>query len=215
MNSPFQKASLLIVFLCLTACQSVYFNAMEKVGFHKRDILVDRVEDARDSQVDAKDTFKSALSRFQSVLSVEETDLQEKYDVMDSEFNEAEDAANKVSERIESIKDVAEALFEEWHEELGQYTNAKLKRQSEQKLNDTKSKYQQLMQAMRRAEDKMEPVLSALRDQVLFLKHNLNAQAIDAMKGELADIQSNVSRLIKDMEKSINESEEFIAQLEK
>ena len=215
MNASLKKISLLIFCLSLSACQSMYFSAMEKVGIHKRDILVDRVGDARDSQVEAKETFKSALDRFQTVLSVEETDLQEKYDVMSDEFNDAEKSSTKVSERIDEIKDVAEALFDEWHDELDQYTNDKLKNQSQKKLNATKSKYEQLMQTMRRAESKMAPVLSALKDQVLFLKHNLNAQAINAMKGELANIQGDVSRLIKDMETSIAESEAFIAQLEK
>jgi hypothetical protein len=188
---------------------------MEKVGIHKRDILVDRVGNARDSQVEAKETFKSALERFQSVLSVEDSDLQEKYDIINSEYLEAEKSSIKVSERIDEIKEVAEALFDEWYDELDLYTNKSLKNQSKQQLNDTKTKYKQLMRSMRRAESKIEPVLSALRDQTLFLKHNLNAQAINTMKGELANIQGNVSRLVKDMEKSIAESEAFIAQLEK
>ena len=193
----------------------MYFSAMEKVGIHKRDILVDRVGDARDSQVEAKETFKSTLEQFQAVLNIEETDLQEKYDVMSDEYNDAESSSIKVSDRINDIKDVAEALFEEWHDELDQYSNDSLKNQSQQKLNTTKSKYEQLMQTMRRAESKMAPVLSALKDQVLFLKHNLNAQAINAMKGELANIQGDVSRLVKEMETSIAESEDFISQLEK
>ena len=32
------------LWLGLTACQTVYYSAMEKVGVHKREILVDRVE---------------------------------------------------------------------------------------------------------------------------------------------------------------------------
>ena len=36
--------------LVLTGCSTVYYNTMEKLGFEKRDILVDRVENARDAQ---------------------------------------------------------------------------------------------------------------------------------------------------------------------
>ncbi|MCG8316172.1 MAG: DUF2959 domain-containing protein [Pseudomonadales bacterium] len=196
-------------------CQSAYYNAMEKVGIHKRDILVDRVEEARDSQVDAKETFKSALERYQSVLNVERTDLQDKYDVISDEYESANDAATEVTERINAIENVAEALFEEWQVELAQYSSRELKAKSQRQLTDTKKKYQQLMRAMRRAESKMKPVLTALHDQVLFLKHNLNAQAISSLKGELTSIQGNVSRLVQEMEKSIAESEAFISQLEK
>lgn len=214
MKTHVAKLMLILACLSLSACQSAYYSAMEKVGFHKRDILVDRVEEARDSQVEAKETFKSALDRFQTVLNVERTDLQDKYDAISEEYEAASEAATDVTERIDAIEDVAEALFEEWQDELDQYSSRDLKIKSQRKLSDTKRKYSQLMQAMRRAEGKMQPVLAALKDQVLFLKHNLNAQAISSLKGELSTIESNVSRLIREMEKSIAESEAFIAQLE-
>ena len=63
---------------------------------------------------------------------------------------------------------------------------------------------------MKRAKSKIEPVLSTFRDQVLFLKHNLNAQAISSLQGELVSIESNVKSLIKEMEKSIKEADSFI-----
>lgn len=209
------KTTLIMICLSFLGCQSAYYNAMEKVGVHKRDILVDRVEEARDAQVEAKETFKSALERFQTVLNVERTELQDKYDAISDEYEAANESAGEVTDRIDAIENVAEALFEEWQDELAQYSSRDLRVKSQRKLNDTKGKYQQLMRAMRRAEGKMQPVLSALKDQVLFLKHNLNAQAISSLKGELSSIQGNVSVLIKEMEKSIAESEAFIAQLEK
>jgi hypothetical protein len=49
-----------------------------------------------------------------------------------------------------------------------------------------------------------------LRDHVLYLKHNLNAQAIASLKGEAANIQDEIARLIKDMNASIAQADEFI-----
>ena len=66
---------------------------------------------------------------------------------------------------------------------------------------------------MHRAESKMAPVLSALKDNTLYLKHNLNAKAIGALEGEFHDIQSDVNSLIKEMSNAINESQSFIASL--
>jgi hypothetical protein len=101
-------------------------------------------------------------------------------------------------------------LFDEWQAELKQYTNQDLMRASEKKLNDTRRRYQQLIQAMKRAEKKIDPVLSAFRDQVLFLKHNLNAQAVASLQKELSTIEVDVTTLIKDMEASIAEADKFI-----
>lgn len=40
--------------LCLGGCSSAYYKTMENFGVEKRDILVDRVEEARDAQDDAR-----------------------------------------------------------------------------------------------------------------------------------------------------------------
>jgi hypothetical protein len=66
---------------------------------------------------------------------------------------------------------------------------------------------------MRRAEDKMQPVLNAFRDQVLFLKHNLNARAIAALEGTVASLEAEVATLILDMEASIEEANRFIDEM--
>lgn len=174
--SQFVKTILIgALFVLISGCQSMYYGAMEKVGYHKRDIMVDRVEEVSEAQEDAKEQFASALDRYQQLIKIEDQDLLDKYNALNDEFENSQEAAEKVSKRINAVEEVSEALFAEWEEELALYTNAGLKRQSARKLNATKQKYAQLMKAMRRAEAKMTPVLNALQDQVLFLKHNLNA----------------------------------------
>jgi ElaB/YqjD/DUF883 family membrane-anchored ribosome-binding protein len=184
---------------------------MESFGIHKREILVDRVEEARDSQEDAKEQFQSALERFSEVLGYDGGDLEEKYNQLKTELDRSEDRAQDVHKRIVSVEDVAEALFKEWESELNDYSNVNLRRKSEEQLTATRRRYDQLIRAMHRAESKIEPVLQPLRDQVLFLKHNLNAQAIASLEGELGAIETDVALLIKDMEASIAEANEFIA----
>ena len=81
-------------------------------------------------------------------------------------------------------------------------------------LADTRRQYKQLIDAMNRAEAKIAPGLVVFKDQVLYLKHNLNAQAISSLKGELKTVESDVTELIKAMEKSINEANAFIKTIE-
>ncbi|RRJ83044.1 DUF2959 domain-containing protein [Aestuariirhabdus litorea] len=208
------RAALVLAALLLAGCQSAYYSAMEQVGIHKRDIMADRVEEARDAQGEARDQFKSALERYRSVVTVEDQPLADKYDELNSEYEASRDAATEVSDRIAAVESVSEALFDEWREELKLYSNASLRKQSQSKLVATERKYQSLIKAMRRSEARMQPVLSVLQDQVLFLKHNLNARAIDALKGELKTIQTDVGRLVAEMERSIAESEAFLKTLQ-
>ncbi|QJD59759.1 DUF2959 domain-containing protein [Pseudomonas sp. gcc21] len=207
---------LLCAFLvtALTGCQSAYYGAMEKVGVHKRDIMVNRVGSVQDAQTDAKEQFESALAQFRSIIQIKDQDLAARYDRLNDEYEDSKAAAKSVIDRIDAVEDVSEALFDEWEEEIELYSNANLKRQSAAKLSQTRRQYQGLIKAMRSAEARMAPVLQAFRDQVLFLKHNLNARAIDSLQGELGTIETDVAQLIREMEKSIAESEAFISSLQ-
>lgn len=198
----------------LAGCQSAYYSAMEKVGLHKRDILVDRVEDARDSQQQAKEQFKDALERYRSVVQVQGDELEERYEALNSEFEASEQSARDVRNRIEAVEDVANALFKEWKQELGEYSNAKLKAASAKDLEHTQKDYRVLLQRMKAAEKRIDPVLDVLRDQVLFLKHNLNARAIGALQGEYRTLEGNVDQLLADMQRAIDEADVFIRQLQ-
>jgi hypothetical protein len=200
--------------LLLSGCSSAYYGAMEKIGIPKRQILVDRVENAREAQQEAKQQFASALEQFLAVTKVPTTELKATYDRLNDEFKRSETRAQAVRDRIAAIDDVARALFEEWNAELSQYSNATLRAQSQRQLDATRRRYGELMRVMNAAADRMDPVLGTFRDQVLFLKHNLNAQAISALGSTTRDLQQDITRLIAEMEKSIREADAFISTMQ-
>ncbi len=197
----------------LASCTTAYYRALETVGIEKRDILVDRVEEARDSQADAKEQFTSALDRYRSVVNIDGGDLEEIYDRLAAEFERSEASAQAVDERVAALESVAADLFDEWEDEIDQYSDAGLRRQSQQLLTRTRGDYGRLMAAMQRAEATMDPVLTLFRDQVLFLRHNLNARAIGSLETELADIERATASLIEEMERAIAEASRFIEAL--
>ena len=207
------SVSMLVLTLTLTGCQSAYYSAMEKVGVHKRDILIDRVEETKDSQQESQEEFKSALERLTTLIDFNGGELQDTYNQLNDDYESSLKAANEVSTNINKVEDVAEALFDEWSDELEQYKSASLKRESSKKLAATKRQFDQLLSSMRSAEGKMEPVLTSLHDNVLYLKHNLNAQAVSAIKGEFTNLKRDIQLLMNDMNKSIADSNKFIEQM--
>ncbi|MFW6303427.1 MAG: DUF2959 family protein, partial [Candidatus Sumerlaeota bacterium] len=140
--------------------------------------------------------------------------LEEKYDKLQTEYNRAEARADDVHERIAKVEHVAKALFKEWEKELDQYSDATLRRQSERRLEATQDRYETLISAMKEAEDRIPPVLNTLRDRVLYLKHHLNARAIGALEDELDEIESDVSVLLEDMDRSIREANRFLESMD-
>lgn len=206
---------LLMTSLGLSACDTVYIATMDKLGYAKRDLLSSRVKSARDAQEEAKKDIQSALEQFGKVVAYHGGDLETTYKKLSSELQNSEDSAETVRKRIEDVESVADALFSEWETELGQYSNAGLRRKSEAKLTQTKARYKDMLGAMNRAEQRIDPVLKPPRDQVLYLKHNLNAHALAAMKGELVKVDAQVDRLVREMNHSIAEADKFIQTMEK
>jgi len=213
--SPSRLALVCLVTAGLSGCSSAYYGAMERLGFEKRHILADRVEEGRDAQHEAQEQFESAFERFKTATRFEGGDLEDTYEALDRDYRRSEERAEAVREKIRSIEGVAGDLFEEWEEEIQQISRADLRRRSSARLAETRTRYDRLLTAMKRAERKMEPVLTAFRDQVLFLKHNLNASAIASLESDSAEIQDEVDALIRDMQRSIREADAFLAELEK
>lgn len=199
----------------LTACSTMYYSGLEKIGIPKRDVLVYRVEKARDTQEETREQFKSALEQFSAATNFKGGDLEGIYKKLNGEYEASVNKAKEVRSRIEDIENVSAALFREWEQEITQYSNPALKRSSQDRLTETRSYYKQLIAAMKNAELRIQPVLTVFNDQVMYLKHNLNARAIASLKGELKTLQSNVSTLVAAMEKSINEANTFISNMEK
>jgi hypothetical protein len=187
---------------------------MEKMGKPKREILVERVNETRQAQEEAKTQFRDALTQFLAVAKVDGGELQVKYEQLAAELKGSEAKAKAVHERIAALDSVATALFAEWKTELGQYTSDALRSQSEAQYRVTLERYQKLTAAMQKATARMDPVLATFRDQVLFLKHNLNARAIAGLSGMARDLQRDIGKLVVEMERSITEADAFIRNMQ-
>lgn len=197
-----------------SGCRSTYYSAWEKLGKHKRDLLRDRVDAGREDQRDVEEQFQTTYERFKELSGYDGGDIEPAYQKLNRDYEACEKRAEEVRERIDSIEQVASDLFEEWEEEIGLIQNAALRRDSQSKLRTTQKRYGQLIQSMQSAETKMEPVLVAFRDQVLYLKHNLNAQAIASLEGTTVEIQRDIDLLIRDLRTSIQEADRFLETLE-
>ena len=175
-----------------------------------RDLLVNRVEAARDMQTDSAEEFKSALEEFKSVTNFSGGDIESKYNSLNSTFERCEEAAEKVTNRVNRVEAAANKLLAEWRDELNDYHDPAIKSNAERQFDETRLQAEKLLAALRAVERKTEPVLGAFRDQVLFLKHNLNMQAISSLQQTTTEIEQDVTALINEMEAAIAQAEQFI-----
>jgi len=215
---PAQKALCLSsgVFLCLAllaGCTRTYYKTMAAFGKEKRDILVSRVKDSKKEQQEAKEQIKTTMESFQELTGFQGGQLEKNYKKLNGEYEKAADSAKKLHDRINSIDQVSNDLFKEWQKEIDGMGNRKLKRQSEAMLRSSRLQEASYLKSMRQTEARMTPVLTAFHDQVVFLKHNLNARAIGSLKGTSARISTDVDVLLTSLDGSIAQADALIQSL--
>lgn len=206
--------SLTAVVLLTAGCSSAVYSAYEKFGVYKRDLLKKRVLAARDEEKKAGEQFQDALTKLRAMYGNTGTDLEKAYDQLKSEYDSSVTHADAVHKRVREVETVAADLFKEWEKEIQEISTESMRSGSREQLRLTRSRYEEMHISLKRAEESMTPVLTKFKDHVLYLKHNLNAQAIATLKGQAVSIQTEIARLIEDMNKSIQRADEFIKQMQ-
>lgn len=199
-----------MVGLLWSGCRSTYYSMWETLGKEKRHLLRDEVENAREDQAKASEEFKDALTRIKELTGFQGGELENVYLQLKDDYEDCESRASVIDDRIANVEQIAADLFVEWEEEIGQMTNASFRSNSRQSLARTRERYNQLHRAMVQARSRMDPVLSRLNDYVLYLKHNLNAQAVGALGSEMGRIEADVDMLVRDIERSIEAADTFL-----
>ena len=205
--------SLIVFALLLSGCQSTYYKAMSTLGKEKRDILVSRIKDAKKDQDQTKQKLQTTMESFQALTGFKGGSLEKSYKRLNSDYESAASQSSKLHDKIQSIDQVSNDLFKEWQGEINAMDNGKLKSQDTVMLRNAKTRQATYMRAMHRTEDQIEPVLKAFHDQVLFLKHNLNARAIGSLKNTSAGLQSDVAGLVQSIDASSQEADKLISSL--
>jgi hypothetical protein len=133
------------------------------------------------------------------------------YNKLNKAYEKSASQADAVRSKVASVKHVGSALFDEWAGEIKQIKDdPSLQRQSRDLLDRTKSNYKEMIDRMDAAAATMDPVLTKFKNRVLFLKANLNAQAIASLKGTELEMSGDIDKLIAEMQKSIEEADQFI-----
>lgn len=197
----------------LGGCASAKYSALEKVGIHKRDILVDDVEDARDAQSETREHLVSAYEELSALVGHDGGELEKQYNRLNKEVERARDATGDLDDHLESIDRVSEDLFEEWESELELYSSQALRDDQAKKLAESRKQFKHMRNRMQIARNRVDPVMAVLNDNVLYLKHSLNAQAVAALRGEAANLEADVEALIRDMQIAIDEADAFISKM--
>lgn len=210
----FIKSILLLSLLLTSSCSTVYYNFWETLGKEKRDLLKSKLNDVNNAQEDVEEQYVDNLERIRKEYNFNEGELEKTYDKITDDYEDTNEKQKELSERINKANNIATDLFEEWKNEAYQLQNKNYKRKSLQKLAITKKKYSRTYTTIKKIEKDLNKILRKFKDQVIFIKHNLNAKVIGNLKSEFNDIKIDIKKQIKNIKRSKNQTELFIKELD-
>lgn len=197
----------------LSSCSTIYYNFWETFGQDKRDLLKSEIEDSNEDQEKIKEEFSNTLEKIKSKYGFDGGELERTYDFLSSRYEDAVKRQTQLKERINNIEEIGNDLFKEWKREALEIKNAKYRRSSLAKLSRTKTQFSKLRADLGKTEKKLEQVMQKFKDQVYFLKHNLNAKAIGSLKVEFKEIEAGINQLIRNIEDSRSTNKVFIERM--
>lgn len=212
-----RSALILIVSVVTLGCQNpvektvrnATYSAYELIGVEKRDLLKRRIENAKEEQKETQESFRDSLDKLRKLYGLNGGALEEQYERLRSSFDDSKAQVSKVHASIVKMDMVADDLFSEWEREIKEIESLEFRNKSKANLVATRSRFHTVSQSMATSESRMKPVLTKLNDHVLYLKHNLNAESVTNLKGEIGRVEGEIETLMSSMNKSISEAAEF------
>ncbi len=192
---------------------SLGYNLQEAMGTPKRQVMVSRVQDTRDSMKDTKKAFASALQQFGSVYKEGGSKLENKYVILKKEYENCNSKASELRRQIANVKSIGQVLFAEWQKELDQFTNEQMRKLSETKMQQTREKYVAMTTGMDRVSARMTPALNSMNDQLLNIKHSLNALITVSLEEELIQLRTHTDSLMAEIDSAVEHCNTFIGSM--
>lgn len=194
----------------LGSCQAMYLGTLEQFGFEKREILYERVETAGDSIVVLEQRLDEAFSVYREAIHQEGGDLLSSQKRFSNFYDKVEDAASNFDSRIEKVQAVADAMFEEWNSETGEIIDAELRRKSRSNYTRALNQYGNLLRSMRAVQAETDPILTRLRDHVLFMKLNLHPNAYAPLRKTETEFVASAEAVKGTMHATYEEVQNFL-----
>ncbi len=197
------------LFLFTTSCEPRSYRIWEFLGWEKREILSSEVENVGENQKEIKEDFQSIYERIKTEYDYERDEIDDLYDQLKSDYEKAKNKADRIKASSKKIRQIAKALFAEWEEEAMAISNKNYRKDSLVKLRQAQARFKHLSASLHRSESQLDRVLVQLNDQVLYLKHNLNAKSLALFESEIKLVKNEIDELIKAIEKTIQYSQTF------
>ena len=165
--------------------------------------LVKKAGSTAEAITQAKLQFQKTMDVYNAVLADDAKDRKALYKKLQGEMETTEKRRADVLRADDEMKTDADIVFKSWADSTGAIASPDLKKRSEERLAKTKERCAQIQAAGHRVGEAYLPFMSTLKDQVTYLGHDLNAEAVASLKKDAAKVNAQAQEVTKRVDEAV------------
>ena len=169
----------------------------------KADRLITEVEEAQGQ-------IRATLDSYGVLIASSAGDLRKPYRELDRAIDRCEKRRKEVSRQAEVTRTAADEYFTGWSASLPQIADTELRARSEARMSDSRTRFDGILEAGRRAAAAYEPFLAKLRDQWTYLGHDLNPSGIASLRPDALGLIESGTQVLVEIDGSLSQARSYV-----
>ena len=210
-NTPNKLLLMFVVVLLLAA--GVGSPASAQSANKQIDKLIDRAGDMVSAMRAARLQIGTTVDDYNTIIDGKAEENRAAYKQLQKSLKKSEKSAAAVGEQAEKMDLAASEYFASWEASLSEFTSDEMRARSEERMKETRQRYDGILQAGREAGDAFRPFVTLLKDQIVFLGHDLNPAAIEDLQDEAEKLNSQAEEVFSKVDETYRSALRYRASL--
>jgi Protein of unknown function (DUF2959) len=166
-------------------CSSCMFGSAPRGPDQVKALMVTIEDVARESETSQKETVAAVQALQKFAAANFGNDALAAYAELKQAVEHSEQREEALRRSLEPMKAAADTLFQSWTTDLDAFGSPELRQRSKERLENNRARFQAILKTAGSALASYTDINRRLRDHVLFFDHDLNAEALAAVQGEV------------------------------
>ena len=157
--------------------------------------------------------LQKTVATYNSITEMTAKDLKSAYKDLNKDVADSEKKVTESRPKVDEMNTEAESYFAAWKASAGAISDAGLRKRSEDRLADAKTRFAKIAEAGKDARQSFDTLIVDLKDQSTFLGHDLNASAIATLKPNAAKFNTRATATFTKIDGVTKMFEEYVASM--
>jgi hypothetical protein len=188
-------------------------RAQQDAGVKQVEQLVKKSGSTVQAIAETKLQLQKTMDVYNSLMSTDEKNMKGNYKKLQQEMDATAKKRADIKLRADEMNAEAQTLFKSWGDSAAAIQSADLRQRSQERLDKTKASFAEIGTVGQKAVDLYDPFMKALQDQVTYLGHDLNTQAVQSLQADAAKMNEKAQTLMKSIDDTISVANKNITDL--